>query len=68
MFTRRRKNIGEAKVGLTKHHSRVPPFFEKIRLKIGPKLFCPFKRGSSGKCVLALRVFALRGVFRKVAL
>jgi len=26
------------------------------------------KTGSSGKCVLALRVFALRGVFRKVAL
>jgi len=25
------KNIGEAKVGLTKHHSRVPPFFEKLR-------------------------------------
>ena len=31
MFTHRRKDIGEAKVGLTKHHSRVPPFFEKLR-------------------------------------
>ena len=31
MFTHRRKNIGEAKVGLTKHHSRVPPFIEKLR-------------------------------------
>ena len=32
MFTHRRKNIGEAKVGLTKHHSRVPPFIEKLRI------------------------------------
>ena len=31
MFTHRRKNIGEAKVGLTKQHSRVPPFIEKLR-------------------------------------
>ena len=31
MFTHRRKNIGEAKVGLTTHHSRVPPFIEKLR-------------------------------------
>jgi len=26
-----KKNIGEAKVGLTKHHSRAPPFIEKLR-------------------------------------
>ena len=30
VFTHRRKNIGEAKVGLTKHHSGVPPSFEKF--------------------------------------
>jgi len=32
VFTNRRKNIGEAKVGLTKHHSgHAPPFFEKLQ-------------------------------------
>ena len=38
MFTHRRKNIGEAKVGLTKHHSRVPPFFEKLQILGGTRI------------------------------
>jgi len=50
VFTHRRKNIGEAKVGLTKHHSRVPPFFEKL-----PNFFAcprPIYLTHQGACII----------------